>query len=120
MLKPRTKLLPQVRDACRARQYSPRTEDAYVGWIRRFIIFHGKRHPAELGSEHVAQFLTDLATNHRVSAATQNQAASLRQARLANVSVIESNATTREGIHPHYWVPIQHWGERLAASRALR
>ena len=53
-------------------------------------------------------------------APTQNQAASLRQARLANVSVIESNATTREGIHPHYWVPIQHWGERLVASRALR
>jgi len=53
-------------------------------------------------------------------APTQNQAARLRQPRLANVSVIESTATMREGIHPHYWVPIQHWGERLAASRALR
>jgi hypothetical protein len=53
-------------------------------------------------------------------APTQNQAVRLRQARLANVSVIESNAKMRDGIHPHYWVPIQHWGERLAASRALR
>jgi hypothetical protein len=53
-------------------------------------------------------------------APTQNQAVRLRQARLPNVSIIESSATMREGIHPHYWVPIQHWGERLAASRALR
>jgi hypothetical protein len=53
-------------------------------------------------------------------APTQNQAARLRQAGLPNVTVIESNATMRDRIHPHYWVPIQHWGERLKASRALR
>jgi hypothetical protein len=50
--KPR--LLDQVREAIRLKHYSAKTEDAYVGWIRRFILFHGKRHPAEMGAEQVA------------------------------------------------------------------
>jgi integron integrase len=70
------KLLDLVREACRARQFSRRTEDAYVGWIRRFVLFHGKRHPAQLGDQAIAAFLTDLATRGRASSATQNQAAS--------------------------------------------
>jgi integrase len=70
------KLLEQVRDAIRAKHYSIRTEEAYVQWIRRFILFHDKRHPQELGAVEVQQFLTDLAVTHHVAAATQNQAGS--------------------------------------------
>jgi integron integrase len=68
------RLLDQVRDAIRVRHYSYRTEQAYVGWIRRFILFHGKRHPAEMGAEEVRDFLTALAVHREVSASTQNQA----------------------------------------------
>jgi integron integrase len=73
---PPRRLLDRVRDAVRARHYSPRTEEAYLAWIRRFILFHGKRHPASMGAPEVAAFLTDLATARRVSASTQNQALS--------------------------------------------
>jgi integron integrase len=66
--------LDQVRDSIRTRHYSIRTEKAYVGWIRRYILFHKKRHPKNLGEEHVAEFLTHLAVNRRVSPNTQNQA----------------------------------------------
>jgi hypothetical protein len=68
------RLLDRVRQAIRARHYSPRTEKAYVAWIRRFIFFHRKRHPDDMGSPEVAQFLSHLATSGRVSASTQNQA----------------------------------------------
>lgn len=70
----RPKLLDQVRDAIRTRHYSYRTEEAYVGWIRRFILFHHKRHPAEMGKVEIEQFLTALAVERHVSASTQNQA----------------------------------------------
>ncbi len=75
-LKRKPKLLDEVRAALRVRRYSPRTEEPYVGWIRRFILFHGKRHPAGLGADEVAAFLTSLAEKDRVSASTQSQAAS--------------------------------------------
>ena len=68
------KLLDQVRTAIRIRHYSLRTEDTYVQWIKRFIFFHGKRHPAEMGETEIGQFLSMLAVEHHVSAATQNQA----------------------------------------------
>jgi integron integrase len=68
------KLLAQVRVALRLRHYSRRTDEAYLMWIRRFIVFHGRRHPAELGSAEVSAFLAYLATERRVSASTQNQA----------------------------------------------
>jgi integrase len=68
------KLLDQVRDAIRTRHYSYRTEEAYVGWIRRFILFHRKRHPAEMGKPEIEQFLTELAVKRQVAASTQNQA----------------------------------------------
>jgi integron integrase len=68
------KLLDQVRDAIRTRHYSYRTEEAYVGWIRRFILFHGKRHPAQMGKAEIEQFLTELAVKRKVAASTQNQA----------------------------------------------
>ncbi len=68
------RLLDRVRTAVRARHYSIRTEEAYVGWIRRFILFHGKRHPNEMGEPEINAFLSHLATEARVSASTQNQA----------------------------------------------
>src|SRR5437763_17032680 len=67
-------LLDRVRSDIRLRHYSPRTEEAYVGWIRRFVIFHRKRHPREMGDAEVRQFLTELAEKQNVSASTQNQA----------------------------------------------
>ena len=70
--KPR--LLDLVRQAIRARHYSRSTEKAHVAWIRKFILFHGKRHPAEMGAPEITLFLTSLATERRVSASTQNQA----------------------------------------------
>jgi hypothetical protein len=70
------RLLEQVRDAIRVRHYSIRTEQAYTGWIRRFILFHGKRHPAEMGKLEVEAFLTHLAVSGDVAAPTQNQALS--------------------------------------------
>jgi site-specific recombinase XerD len=69
------KLLDRVREAIRLRHYSRRTEDAYVLWIRRFIVFHGKRHPRELGEADVTAFISSLATRG-VSPSTQNQALS--------------------------------------------
>lgn len=73
---PPRRLLDQVHDAIRARHYSRRTERAYAGWIRRFVLFHGKRHPEEMGEPEVTAFLSHLATRRRVSASTQNQALS--------------------------------------------
>lgn len=68
------KLLDQVREAIRAKHYSRRTEKAYVDWIYRFIMFHNKRHPSEMGAPEVNQFLSHLAVNGNVAASTQNQA----------------------------------------------
>lgn len=75
------KLLDQVRQAIRRKHYSIRTEDAYVNWIRRYILFHKAkqgfaRHPAEMGIPEIESFLTDLAVNEKVAASTQNQALS--------------------------------------------
>jgi site-specific recombinase XerD len=70
----RPKLLDQVRQAIRRRHYSDRTEKAYVHWIKRYIFFHNKRHPLEMAESEIAQFLSSLATEGRVSASTQNQA----------------------------------------------
>ena len=68
--------MEQVRQAIRVRHYSRRTEEAYVTWIRRFIVFHNKRHPSELGGTQVSAFLSSLAADRHVSASTQNQALS--------------------------------------------
>ncbi|PQA42371.1 integron integrase [Amnimonas aquatica] len=68
------KLLDQIRAAIRLRHYSRRTEQAYVHWARRYVLFHGKRHPRELGAPEVESFLSALATERQVSASTQNQA----------------------------------------------
>jgi integron integrase len=71
---PAPRLLDRLRESIRVRHYSLRTERAYGQWVARFIRFHGKRHPRELGAAHVTAFLSDLANRGHVAAATQNQA----------------------------------------------
>ena len=70
------KLLDRVRAAVRVRHYSRRTEEAYIMWIRRYILFHQKKHPSAMGGDEVNAFLTHLAVEQTVSASTQNQALS--------------------------------------------
>ena len=74
MTKPR--LIDQVRNVLRVHHYSVRTEENYIQWIRRFIFFHNKRHPREMGEKEIRAFLTHLAVDKHVSASTQNQALS--------------------------------------------
>ncbi len=76
MQNPPKKLLDLVRDAIRTKHYSYRTEKSYVDWTRRYILFHNKRHPREMGALEVQTFITYLATDRQVSASTQNQALS--------------------------------------------
>jgi len=71
---PPPRLLDQVREKIRLKHYSYRTEQQYVGWIRRFILYHDKRHPKDLGAEHVEAFLSPLAVDRSVASSTQNQA----------------------------------------------
>ena len=73
---PKPRLLDRVRAAVRARHGSRRTEEAYVAWIRRYVFFHSKRHPAEMGAPEITRFLTALAVEGRVAASTQTQALS--------------------------------------------
>jgi site-specific recombinase XerD len=68
------KLLDRVRWHLRVKHYSIRTEQAYVDWIRRYILFHRKRHPNEMGEREITEFLTHLAAEKNVAASTQNQA----------------------------------------------
>ncbi len=70
------KLLDQVREAIQVKHYSIRTEQAYVNWIKRYILFHDKRHPREMGAAEIEAFLTYLAVDRNVAASTQNQALS--------------------------------------------
>ena len=70
------KLLDQVRDVIRRKHFSLRTEQTYCDWIRRFIVYHGKRHPIEMAEAEITAFLTHLARDGHVAASTQNQALS--------------------------------------------
>ncbi len=70
------KLLDQVRDALRTKHYSYRTEQTYIEWIKRFILFHGKRHPKDMGAQEVQAYITYLATERNIASSTQNQALS--------------------------------------------
>ena len=71
-----SRLLEQVREAVRTRHYSLRTEEAYLRWIRQYILFCGKRHPSELGAREVSAFISHLAVVRKASASTQTQALS--------------------------------------------
>ncbi len=73
---PETRLLDEVRARIRRLNYSIRTEDAYVDWVRRFLLFQGKRHPRDMGGTEIEAFLTHLAVVGKISASTQNQAKS--------------------------------------------
>jgi site-specific recombinase XerD len=70
----RITFLDLVRERIRLRHLSYTTEKSYIGWIRRFIVFHGKKHPQEMEEEHIVAFLSDLAVQRNCSPATQNQA----------------------------------------------
>ncbi|MDO9556122.1 MAG: integron integrase [Coriobacteriia bacterium] len=97
------KLMDQIRDALRARHYSVRTEQAYVLWSRRFIIFHGMRHPSAMGEDEINEFLTHLAVERHVSASTQNQA-------LAALLFLYRNVLNR---------PVGELGEIVRAQRPV-
>ena len=68
------RLLDQVRHVIRKKHYSIRTEQAYTNWIKRFIFFHGKRHPKDMGETEISKYISYLAVKKNVSASTQNQA----------------------------------------------
>jgi len=68
------KLLDQVRAAIRTRHYSIRTEESYVNWIKRYVLFHDKCHPKDMGEKEINEFISHIAVNGKVSASTQNQA----------------------------------------------
>ncbi|AFN73824.1 Integrase [Melioribacter roseus P3M-2] len=72
--KDKPKLLNQVRMALRTNHYSLKTEEAYIGWIKRYILYHNKRHPNEMGAEEIKKFISFLANEKNVSSSTQNQA----------------------------------------------
>jgi len=73
------KLLDQLHDQIRLKQYSPRTEKTYVLWVRQYILFHNKRHSKEMGAQEIKQFIAHLVSDKKVSASTQNQALSAVQ-----------------------------------------
>src|SRR5262249_22962662 len=73
-MEPKTKLLDQMRLVLRLKHLRIRTEHAYINWAKRFMVFHGKRHPKDLGAEDIRAFLTHLALHRHVSASTQNVA----------------------------------------------
>ena len=93
---PKPRLLERLRPAVRARHYIRRTEKAYVAWVRRYILFHGKRHPLELGGPEVSKFLTSLAVDGQVAASTQNQA--LRALLFLYRNVLEQDLPWLDGI----------------------
>ncbi|MEW6007271.1 MAG: site-specific integrase [bacterium] len=67
-------LLEQTREVMRKKHYTIRTEQAYIEWVKRFVLFHNKKHPKYMGEKEISQYLSFLATKQNVSASTQNQA----------------------------------------------
>ncbi len=92
---PKPRLLDEVRNRIRAKHYSRRTEQSYTHWIKRFILFHGKRHPNDMGAKEVEAFLSSLAVDRNVSASTQRQAlAAILFFRAKMGSVLEASDDT--------------------------
>jgi integron integrase len=118
----RLRLLERVRAKLRTRHYSKRTEDAYVDWVRRFVKYHGRRHPAAMGDVEVAAFLTYLATERRVAASTQNQALSAllflyRHVLSKDIGYVEALPAAKHAVR----LPVVlSQGEVRAVLRALR
>jgi len=94
------KLLDRVRWHLRVKHYSIRTEQAYIDWTRRFILFHGKRHRAEMGEPEIAAFLTHLAVDSNVVASTQNQAFSAHTSAI-NLAYPSAARLTNELVSPN-------------------
>jgi len=95
---PPPELLDRLRHACRVRHYSLRTEDMYHDWAKRFILFHNKRHPQDMGAAEINQFLTHLAVVGKVAASTQNQA--LSALLFLYLAVLEADPGKIEGVTP--------------------
>ena len=134
----------QVRERLRVKHYSIRTEQVYMDWIKRFILFHGKRHPKAMGAPEIEAFLTDLAVRGKVSASTQNQAKSallffycevlgqelpwLNNVTHAEIperlpvvlTVAEARAMLRRFSGPHWLVASLLYGACLRLMEALR
>jgi len=91
------RLLDQVRERIRVKHYSIRTEQAYADWIRRFILFHGKRHPVYMGAPEVEAFLTHLVVDHDVAAATQNVARSVLLFLYKKILAVDCRGSTAPG-----------------------
>ena len=111
-MKRTTKLLDQVRSKLRLLHYAKRTEEAYVDWIRRFILFHDKRHPDQMGVAEVEAFLTSLAVEGNVAASTQNQTLSALQFLYGKVLEIE--------LGPVDAVRARHWRACRSSCRSRR
>jgi len=99
------KLLDQVRDALRVKHYARNTEQSYVYWIKKYILFHGKRHPKEMGAAEVQAFLSHLALEKHISASTQNQALSALLFLYRNVLHQEPGAIDAVRAKPSQHVP---------------
>jgi integrase len=95
---PKPRLLDRVRAALRARHHSGRTEEAYVAWITRDILFHDKRHPAEMGAPEVAGFLSSLGVDGHVAASTQSQAPSAPSGSCTGTCWRSKDAVRRTGM----------------------
>ncbi len=94
------KLLDRLRDQIRLKQYSPRTEKTYLHWVREYILFHNKRHPAEMRVPEINQFITHLVVERKASASTQNQAISAVLFLYRNLLSIDLDETTLAFIRP--------------------
>ena len=137
------KLLEQVREVMRLRHYAYRTEETYIHWIKRYILFHHKRHPREMGRDEIEAFLSDLAVNQQVAAVTQNQALNailflyqkvldikvtginaIRASAPRNLPVVltkaEALAVIQRMKSPHQLVAKLLYGSGLRLSEALR
>jgi integron integrase len=98
---PPRKLLDQLRDQIRTKHYSLRTEQAYVAWVRQFILFHNKRHPREMATPEINQFISHLAVERRVAASTQNQALCAIIFLYRHVLNIDLDETGLNTVRPH-------------------
>ena len=98
---PPPKLLDQVRERIRLKHYSLRTEQAYVSWIKRYIYFHGKRHPRNMGKAQIEAFLSALAVERNVSASTQSQSQALAAGNKGPCS--NMSLTRNECAHTPIW-----------------
>ena len=103
------KLLDEMRDQLRTRHYARSTEDSYVHWAKRYILFHNKRHPREMSTSEVEAFLTNLAVDERVSASTQNQA-------LAGVLFLYRDVLKIDDVYEWLRIPVVDGSEVVSST----